>query len=332
MNTLSRFALVTALCATAFAADPPRRVKLATLLPQGSSAHRTLQAMGEKWRQAPGASVALTVYTDGTQGGEAEVVRRMRVDQLQAGLMSVAGLAEIDRSVTAMQYMPMMFRSLDEVDYVREKLRPMLDKRLEDKGFVALFWGDAGWVHIFTTKPAASPDEMKKLKMFCLASDVSQIDLMKAAGFQQVVPLEYTDTLSGLETGMIEGVPTIPFYAVAGQFYMRASHMLEMNYVPLVGALVVTRKSWDSLPASTQAAMRQASEEAGAKIRAQSRKEMDESVEAMKKRGLTVHAMTPALEAQWRALFEGVYPQIRGKLVPADVFDEVQRLLKEYRK
>jgi len=34
----------------------------------------------------------------------------------------------------------MIFRSLDEVDYVRERMRPLLDKRLEEKGFVALFW------------------------------------------------------------------------------------------------------------------------------------------------------------------------------------------------
>jgi len=320
--------MAVAISGLAFGGDQAQRIKLATLLPRGSSAHQALLATGEKWRQA---GVSLTVYTDGTMGGEAEAVRRMRVDQLQAGLLSVAGLAEIDRSVTALQYMPMMFRSLDELDYVRERLRPMLDKRLQEKGFAAVFWGDAGWVRVFTTKPVTRPDEMKKLKMFCLSSDIPQIDLMKAIGFQ-CVPLEYTDILSGLETGMIETVPSIPFYALAGQFYRPAPHMLEMNYVPLGGALVLTRKAWDSLPSATQEAMRRAAEETGEKIRAQSRKEMEESVAAMKQRGLKVHQMTPDVEAQWRALFEAAHPQIRGKLVPPEMFDEVQRLLKEWRK
>jgi TRAP-type C4-dicarboxylate transport system substrate-binding protein len=334
MNTtkaILRFAIVSAVCGVALAQQQPRRVKLATLAPKGSSIHQILQAMGEEWRQAPGGGVPLTVYTDGTMGGEAEIVRRMRVDQLQAALVSVAGLEQIDRSVNALQSMPMIFRSLDEVDYVRERMRPLLDKRLEEKGFVALFWGDAGWVRSFSKTPVSRPGEAKKLKMFALSGDTGQIDLMKSVGFQPV-PLEYTDTLTGLQTGLIEIVPTIPFYALAGQLYLAAPYMLEINYAPLTGALVMTRKAWDALSPVTREAMQRAAEEAGKKIRIQSRKEMDESVTAMKKRGLKVNQMTPQVEAEWQALFDGVYPKLRGNLVPADMFDEVQRLLREYRK
>jgi TRAP-type transport system periplasmic protein len=167
--------------------------------------------------------------------------------------------------------------------------------------------------------------------MFASASDVGQVDLMKASGFQPVA-LEYTDTLTALQTGLIEAVPTIPFFALAGQFYVPAPYMLELNYVPLTGALVMTRKAWDALPEATREAMRQAAEEAGKKVREQSRKEMTESVAAMQKRGLKVNQLTPEATAEWQALFDGVYPKLRGNLVPADVFDEVQRLLREYRK
>jgi hypothetical protein len=38
------------------------------------------------------------------------------------------------------------------------------------------------------------------------------------------------------------------------------------------------------------------------------------------------------METEWRKFAEGFYPQIRGKVVPADLFDEVVRLLQEYRK
>src|SRR5438552_13756445 len=100
------------------------------------SLHQVLQAMGENWRIASRGSVLLTVYPDGTMGGEAEVVRRMRIGQIQAAMLTATGLSEIDRSVTALEDMPMMFRSLDEVSYVREKLRPTIERRLRDKGFV----------------------------------------------------------------------------------------------------------------------------------------------------------------------------------------------------
>ena len=241
---------------------PQQRIKLATVLPRGTSTHQTLLEMAAKWR---GAGVASTLYTDAVMGGEAETVRRMRIDQIQGAVLSVAGLMEVDHSVTALQLMPMMFRSLDEVEYVRERLRPLLEKRLEEKGFVVLFWADAGWVRFFTKKPVLHPDDLRKQKVFALTSDSGQSDLMKAAGFQPV-PLEYTDTLTGLQTGLIDAVPTAPFYALAGQFYLPAPYMLEINYAPLVGGLVVTRKAWDALPAAARDAMRQAAEEAGKKI------------------------------------------------------------------
>ncbi len=311
-------------------ADEPVRIKLGTLAPKDSSPHQSLKVMAEKWRQPPCSGVPLTIYTDGVLGSESDMVRRMRIGQIQAAMLTAAGLADIDDSVTALQLMPMVFRTLDEVDYVRDKLRPRLEKRLADKGFVVLFWVDAGWIKFFSRKPAVYPDDFKTQKLFAWAGDNKMLDIMKAAGYQPI-PLETADILPGLQTGLIDAVPVPPFFALAGQFYGPAPHMLDMNWAPLVGATVVTKKVWDKIPADCQKAMREAAEQAGAEIRAQSRKEMDEAVEAMKKRGLQVHPLTPKADAAWHKVVDGVYPKIRGQLVPADLFDEVLRLLAEYR-
>src|SRR5882724_5253342 len=97
------------------AGDIPVRIRMATLAPKGSPPHQALLAMGEKWRQAPGGGAALTVYTDGSMGDEPDMVRRIRVGQLHAGTLTVQGLSEIDDAVTALQNIPMMFRSFDEI-------------------------------------------------------------------------------------------------------------------------------------------------------------------------------------------------------------------------
>ncbi len=306
------------------------RIKLATLAPRGSSFHRILQAMGERWRGAPGGGVSLTVYTDGTMGGEADMVRKMRIGQIQAAMLTAVGLREIDDSVTAIQFMPMMFRSLDEIDYVREKLAPELEKRMLDKGFVVLFWGDAGWVRLFSRGPVLRPRDLKGMKLCALAGDSYQIDIMKAAGYQPV-PIETSDILPGLQTGLVNALFTQPFYALSTQAYGQASHMLELNWAPLVGATVVTRKAWDALPVETRASLRSAATEAGADITSRSRAESDESVEAMRKRGLVVHPVPPELDAEWRRTAESFYPKIRGKIVPSDLFDDVRAMLSEYR-
>lgn len=58
----------------------------------------------------------------------------------------------------------------------------------------------------------------------------------------------------------------------------------------------------------------------------------DAAIAAMVKRGLVVNKVTPELEAEWIREIEKVYPQIRGSIVPAPLFNEVQALLQERRK
>jgi len=67
------------------------------------------------------------------------------------------------------------------------------------------------------------------------------------------------------------------------------------------------------------------------KLRAISRREHEESVAAMQRRGLRVQPVSPEVEAEWRRAAEQMYPMIRGRVVPAEAFDEVQRLIGEYR-
>lgn len=66
-------------------------------------------------------------------------------------------------------------------------------------------------------------------------------------------------------------------------------------------------------------------------MRAKARQEVDEAVDAMKKRGLTVNQPNAAQIKEWNTLADGLYPRIRGKLVPAEQFDEVVRHLKDFR-
>jgi TRAP-type C4-dicarboxylate transport system substrate-binding protein len=131
---------------------------------------------------------------------------------------------------------------------------------------------------------------------------------------------------------MIEAVSLTPFFALASQCDRAAPNMLAMDWAPFVGAVVIRKSAWDKFPAASLERTRQVALEAGVKLRTANRKECDDAVVAMQKRRLNVTALTPAAEAEWRRLAEGIYPKIRGNMVPEDVFDQVQRLLNELRK
>jgi len=208
----SGLALLDPVCA----AEKTVRINLGTLAPRGSTYHQSLQAMAERWKQAPGGGARLVIYPDGTQGSETDMVRLMRVGSLHAGLLTAVGLAEIEQGVTGLQTLPMMFRSFDEFEFVNDKLRPMLEKRLAEKGFVLLFWVDAGWVRYFSKEPMLTPGDMKKRKVFVWAGNTAQVDIMKKHGYNPV-PLETGDILPGLQTGLINMVPAPPLFARLGR-------------------------------------------------------------------------------------------------------------------
>ncbi|MBP1594813.1 MAG: C4-dicarboxylate transporter substrate-binding protein [Acidobacteria bacterium] len=305
-------------------------VKLGTLAPSGSSYHAALIEMGQKWRDATSGAVRLIIYPDGTQGGEANMVRMMRAGVLTAGMLTVVGLGDIEPSVNGLSNLPMTFRSWDEYDYVAGKLTPRLEKTLLDKGFVVLFWGDAGFVRFFSKTLARHPDDFKPMKMFTWAGNAFQVDLMKSLGYNPV-PLETADILPGLRTGLITAIPITANQALMGQIYTAAPNMLDMKWAVLSGATIIRKNIWDKIAPEVQGKLREAADAAGVKLRAASRKEDLDAITAMQSKGLKVNPATPEVEAAWRELTKILYPQIRGKMVPEDIFDEVLRLVAEYR-
>jgi len=308
----------------------PVQIRLGTLAQSGSSFHAALVEMGQKWRDMSAGNVKLTIYPDGTQGGEADMVRMMRAGILTAGMLTVVGLSEIDPSVGGLSFLPLTFRSWEEYDYVVDKLSPRLEKLLLDKGFVVLFWGDAGWVRFFSKTPAIRPDDLKQFKLFTWAGDANQVDLMKKLGYHPV-PRETADILPGLRTDLINAIPLPPREAMLGQCYTVAKNMLALKWSVLSGAAIIRKDTWDKISPDIQKQLRSAAAAAGAKIRASSRKEDEEYIAAMQKKGLIVNPVTPQAEEEWQRLTKVIYPEIRGKVVPADIFDEVQRLVSEYR-
>ncbi len=311
------------------AADALPVIRIATVAPKGSSFHASLQAMGQRWKSAPGGGVALDIYAQ-SQGGEPAIVRRMRVNQLQGAMLTAAGMGQIDKSVTALQMMPMMFRSWEEVDHVREKLRPKLERIFLEKGFVVLFWGDAGWVRWFSKVPIRTPSDLKPLKVFTSSGDPEAVEILKE--YYQPVVLEPDKIFSSLSTDMINAIPIPAFIGNAMQVGTQTGYMLDLKWVPVVGAMVLTSTAWNKLSADTRAALIADGEKTGSEIRTNSRSEDNAAILVMQdKQKLKVQAVTPEIEADWVKVIARTHPKIRGSVVPAAIFDEVVTLLKDFR-
>lgn len=304
-------------------------VKMATLAPEGSPYQLILKEMGEKWKALSGGKVELRLYPGSVAGDDQDVVRKMRLGTLNAGLITSVGVANIDKSVYALQ-LPMLYRSTEEVDYVLSKMGPKLEASLEAKGFVVLHWADAGWVRFFTKTPVTLPEQLKSQKLFAWAGDTDAIEIWKQAGFNSI-PLPSTEISTALQTGLVNALPTTPQAAVLLQWYTHAPYMTDVKWALLLGASLITKTTWEKIPAELRPALMKAAREAGARLRAESATAGVRDVEAMKKRGLRVVPVDEKAEAAWRQLVETAYPKIRGKVIPAEAFDEARKVLAEYR-
>ncbi len=304
-------------------------IKLATILPAGTAQHFVLKKLDEDWRRASGETVRFRLI-DGQSDGEGGIVRKMNANVYHAAMMSAVGLSEIEEAVAALQKMPLVFRNWEEVDFVRERVHKKLEAKLAAKGYVVLFWGDAGWVNFFSKQKGLVPQDFKKMKMFTWAGDNAAVELMKQMGYNPIA-LETADILSGFSTGMIQMAPIPPLFALGAQINTVTEHLLEVNWAPIVGATVIKKQTWDKVPPEMQQKLLPLAAEAGKRMRTEGRKAHDEAVASMKKRGLNVHAVPPDLRREWDQLAAELAPRVRGKIVSAPIFDEVQQLLKEFR-
>ena len=330
MNVRSFVISFTLSCFNPLLAQHQTVIKMGTLAPEGSPWHQVLQRMGERWRNISGGAVRLNIYAGGNLGDEPDLVNKMRIGQIQAVALSGAGMERIEPGVSCLQ-IPMMFRSYEELDYVRDHLAPRLESMIDARGFIVLNWGDAGWVHFFTRRPVRQIGEMRRMSLFVWAGfNNDELELWKTAGFRPQ-PLAATDILPSLQTGLIDAVPLPPLYALLDQVFGIAKYMNDIKWSPLVGTTVIAKPAWEKLPAGQRAEMLAAAREAGDELRQSIRKMGDDAVTAMRNRNLVVSHADAADEEEWRRETESMYPRIRGKIVPADLFDEVLRLRDQYR-
>ena len=305
-------------------------IKLATLVPEGSVWVKELKALAGDAKTQTAGRVEIRIYPGGIAGDDPDVVRKLRIGQLQAATLSVAGLQDIDDGFGVFA-IPRFFASYDELFHVIDGMTPYYTARLDKEGFVLLGWGSAGWVNLFTAKPIYSPNDLKHLKMFVWAGDNKMTQWWKTNGYHPV-PLAATDVMTGLTTGMIEALPTTPLYALSLQWYRPAGNMIDLPIAPLIGATVVDKKTWNALSPADQATLRQLAkrmqQRLGQLVPPQDQKAIDE----MARRGLKVTKPRNADEVKaWDEAAKQFAASMRQVVVPADVFDEATKVRDRYR-
>src|SRR5262245_48693470 len=319
--------LVACLGFVASAAD----LKLATVAPDGSHWMQQMRAGAEEIKTRTGGRVVVKFYPGGVMGNDSQVLRKIRVNQLQGGAFSAGGLAERYAGLN-LYGIPLLFRSLAEVDVVRAKLDPKLAAGLEQAGFVTFGFVEGGFANLFSNEPIRNVSEMRRKKVWVPDGDQISFLAMQELCLSPVT-LPVTDVLTGLQTGLIEITFASPVVALVLQWHTKVKYITRLPVSYSYGVPAIEKEAFGHLSADDQKVVREVMTKVLSGLDHEARAENERAYETLLSAGLKpVEAGAGDLDT-WRHTIEGLYPQLRSRPdINPELFDELQAILAEYRK
>ena len=160
----SSWLLVTLAAVTGMGSAVAVELRIATLAPADSQWMRDMQAGGARVSELTGGRVVLKFRAGGVAGSDEQVLRKIRIGDLQGGAFSMGGLAPIYPGLNTYG-IPLLFRSLDEIDHVRATLDDKLAAGLEESGFVSLGFSEGGFSNLMSNVPVSHVDDLRRQKI-----------------------------------------------------------------------------------------------------------------------------------------------------------------------
>lgn len=307
-------------------------VKLGSLFPEGSSWDMTLKKMAAEWSEITGGRVKIKIYPGGIAGDEADMVRKMRIGQLDCAVLTGIGMTEIvpDSMVVSL---PFFIRNNEEFDFVIDEVMPEFNDDFNDKGFEVLVWSNSGFVSIFSNSPVLTPDDLRRTKLATTPDSTELTEAFKALDFK-VIPLPMNDTLMGLQSGMIDSFYSIPMAAAAYQWFALANYYNPVPLAPVIGGVVMSERTWRKIPSRYHEELKESMARVEQDFYNETVRLNNEAMKVMLQHDLKVLEPSEADAKAWQDLFKDGYWMIvgDGKGVSEETFNMVHSRLEEFRK
>ncbi|GAB4296779.1 MAG: C4-dicarboxylate TRAP transporter substrate-binding protein [Myxococcota bacterium] len=304
-------------------------MRFGTMAPEGSSWYNILKEFTKGVENKTNKEVKFKIYA-GTLGDEKTILKRMRAKKLEGAGFTGIGLGEIYPGIRILEQ-PMLFRNYEEVDFVTEKIWTYLEKKFEEQGFVLLGRGEAGFVNLFTNKPVKEEADFQGIKLWVWEGDPVAKGLVDVFGIVPIY-LSLPDVLTALQTNRIDACYAPPLAAMAFQWHTKVKFYTDIPLANSIGAMVVTKESFDKLNAEQQEVMKKYGWAAGKKIVQTSRRDNKRAYEELEKMGIKkVDVQKSDYEKIEKAGLR-VRKSLVGKLYNQEMLDLVEGYLREYRK
>ena len=308
-----------------------RTLKIATIVPDGSSWLSEMRAAGDEIKEKTAGRVKLKFYPGGVMGSDKTVLRKVRVGQLQGGAFTSGALAAVYPDIE-LYSLPLLFRDYDEVDFVRSRLDEKLKAGLARNGFEALAITDGGFAYVLSQKPIRKVEDMAGTRVWLVEDDKMTDVALRLAGVAPV-PLPIADVYTALQTGLVDTVAAPPIGAIAFQWHTRVRYLTDVPIMYLAGIFAVDKKSFSRISARDRKVVRQVISDAAKRLDMENRADEVNAREALKNQGIEMISASSREEVQrWRGISSQAIAELRKEgRYSEELINEILTLLQEHR-
>jgi len=275
---------------------PKYLFKVASLAPEGSVWTKRFRDFAREVEEKSNGEIGFKIYAGGVMGDDRAMYRKMRIGQLHGGGFTMTGISEVVPDFRVLG-IPFQFNSYDEVDHVKEKLLPRLEKEFDKKGLVLMTITEVGFIYTMSTTPIATLAELKRSKAWVPEGDPISKALLETVGVAPI-PLSIPDVLTSLQTGLINTAFNSFYGSIVLQWFTRISYITDIPFVYAYGAFILDKKTFLKLPPEYAEMMKGATRIHFSKLLDDTRKSNEEALQVLLDNGIKLVKLTPMSKAE----------------------------------
>ena len=305
-------------------------IKLGTLAPEGSSWMKTFNTINTEVMKKTGNTVQFRIYPGGVLGDEMDMLRKLKIGQIQAVALTSAGLSTLFKEMDVLQ-IPFLFQTYEEVDAVLKRMDSFFRKGFDDNGYVLLGWSEAGFVYLMSTVPVASVVELRKAKVWIWEDSPQSKAIFDEAGVK-AIPLTVPDVLVGLQTGLVEVIYAPPTAAISLQWFTKVKYLTDVPLIYLAGGVIVKKDIFKQIPQTSQNFIMESFQQQLDQLKIITRNENRDAIKVLVKNGIKIIPSSKNQIDEYKRLSNKAIGHISGQTFSKKVLDEVTSLLESYRR
>jgi len=300
-------------------------LRIATLAPRDSDLAKGFMKLDAGMKKATSNSWGVKLYPSGVAGDEPDVLRKMKIGQMDASIITAIGLSSIVRDTTLL-VTPGVLVGYKGWEAVRDAMTPEWDAAFEKAGYKLAAWGETGQLRMFAKNPLTKPSAIKGMRAWVWPSAFAMKETLNAVGGNGV-PLGVPEVYGALQTGMVDMVTNSALALVALQWHSSLKYVTKQADGVLAGAMLMSDAKWKELPPDVQAVVGDEIKRSLQTDSSEIRRNDSNAYESLLKRGYTANDWSSGeAAAELENMKTTVQKKLTGKMFTAAQLEKVKKI------